>query len=209
MNFVLSRPLWIEINLDNLVYNFEQIKKRLSCRTKIMAIVKKDAYGHGMVEVSKVLSSLGVDYLGVACIDEAIKLRRENIKLPILILGGILEENLRSLENLDLSFSISRLDLAEKLNSLAKKSKNKIRVHIKIDTGMSRLGVLYYKAYDFVKKVSKFSHLHIEGIFTHLACADKNREFTLLQIERFRRLTEKLKKNSIEIPLIHCANSIG
>ena len=203
------RPTWAQINLDNLAYNFQQIKKLLAPQVKIMVCVKADAYGHGLIPVSKRLVSCQVDYLGVASIDEGIKLRQAGINVPVLILGLILKKDIDPIFRYKLTTTICDEELASALNNQAKVSGGPINVHIKVDTGMGRIGVLPQDAVKLVKKIHKLKFINIEGIFTHLAFADLNREFTLYQIDLLSRLLQKLKGEGIHIPLVHAANSMG
>jgi alanine racemase len=209
MNKIGYRPTWAEINLGNLAYNFHQVKKAVSSGVKVMVTVKADAYGHGLIPVAGKLVSCGVDYFGVASIDEGIELRKAGIKSPILVLGMVLTKDIEPLFKYGLTQSVSSQSLTDALNRLAVKKRKRINVHIKVDTGMGRIGVLYHDALRFIKKTSKLKYLNIEGIFTHLPCADTNRSFTLYQIEIFKQLLEELKRSGIHIPLVHTANSLG
>lgn len=208
-NTIGYRPTWAEINLGNLEYNFNQIKRLLTPHTKIMASIKADAYGHGLIPIAKKLCSLGVDYLGVASIEEGIRLREENIKLPILVLGMVLKEDIRALFRYKLSSTVCTEEIIFALNKMASVMKRRANVHIKIDTGMGRLGLLHKDALGFIRKVRKLKSINIEGIFTHLACADIDRDITLRQIDTFKHLILKLNKEGIHIPLVHAANSLG
>jgi alanine racemase len=203
------RPTWAEINLDNLAYNFFQIKKLLKPRTKIMACVKADAYGHGLIPVAKRLVSCGVDFLGVASIDEGIKLREKKINLPILILGPVLKKDTTPIFRYDLTATVCDEELAKALNNKAKSLRKPLNVHIKVDTGMGRIGVLYKDAPGVIKNIHNLKYLNIEGIFTHFPLADTDKDFTLYQINLFNQLTHKLKKENIRVPLVHAANSMG
>jgi len=203
------RPTWIEISLKNLVYNFRLIKRILSKATKVMACVKADAYGHGLLPVAKKLSSEAVDYLSVASIDEAIQLRKAGIRLPILVLGMVLREDVKPLFEYDISQTICSEELAKALDRKANSLGRKLKVHIKVDTGMGRIGVLHNEAVSFVKKIASFKHIEIEGLFTHLACADSNEDFTNYQISIFEQIVFSLRKQGISIPLIHAAGSLG
>jgi len=203
------RPSWAEINLKNLAYNFRRIKHLLADGIKVMVCVKADAYGHGLVPVAKKLTSCGVDYLSVASIDEGIRLRESGIKKPILILGMILQEDTRPLLKYNLTQTVCTLELAAALNALARRKRKKISIHIKIDTGMGRLGVLAGDAFSFIKKISRLKFLNIEGIFTHISCADTNKDFTVYQIDLLNALTSKLDRAGIAIPLVHAANSLS
>ena len=207
--YIGYRPTWAEINLGNLGYNFLQIKKILPAKTKIMACVKADAYGHGLIPVSKKLESCNVDYLSVASIDEAIKLRKANIDLPILVLGMILKKDISPLFKYNITQTVCTEELAIALNNMAGARRRNINIHIKIDTGMGRIGVLHNEALRFIKRLHQLKHLNIEGAFTHFACADINRSFTFYQINVFQHLISELQSCGIQIPLIHAANSIG
>lgn len=203
------RPTLAEINLDNLEHNFLQVKKRLNNKTQVLVTVKADAYGHGLVSVSQRLVALGVDFLGVASIDEGIRLREAGIKNPILILGLILKSDILPLFEYNLATSVCDEELSCALNSKAHKLGRKLNVHIKVDTGMNRIGVAHYDARKLVKKIHSLKHLNVEGIFTHFAFADMNQKFTFYQIDLFDKLLRDLRKDGVEIPLVHAANSMG
>jgi len=207
--YIGYRPTWAEVNLDNLAHNFNQIKKLLAPKTKIMVCVKADAYGHGLIPVSKKLISCRADYLGVASIDEGIKLRQAGIGLPILILGLILKKDISPVFKYKLTATVCDEELAYALNNKARLLGVPVNVHIKVDTGMGRLGVLPEDAGQLIRKIHKLKFINIQGIFTHLACADTNRDFTSYQINLFNRLIQELNKAGIHIPLIHAANSMG
>ncbi|MBM3244743.1 MAG: alanine racemase [Candidatus Omnitrophica bacterium] len=208
-NHIGYRPTWAEINLGNLSANFRQVKNILPEKVKMMVCVKADAYGHGLLPVAKRLEQEGADYLSVASIDEGITLRKNGIKLPILVLGIILAKDAAMLLEYNLAQTVCTMGLAEAINKIAKKNKLKAAVHIKVDTGMGRLGVLYKDAPGFVKEVKKLKSLNIEGVFTHLSLADINRDFTLHQIKLFNGVVRKLEKMNFRIPLVHAANSLG
>jgi len=203
------RPTWAEVNLKNLAHNFNQIKRILAAKTKIMVCVKADAYGHGLVCVSRKLVSCGVDYLGVASIDEGIKLREAGIKLPILILGLILKKDIEPLFKYKLTVTVCDEELARALNNKARALGTNATVHIKVDTGMGRIGVLHQDAHELLRRIHKLKHVNIEGLFTHFAFADMDRDFTSYQIGLFNDLIQRLNKEGINIPLIHSANSMG
>jgi alanine racemase len=203
------RPTWAEVNLGNLEYNFRQVKKLIAGQTKVMVTVKADAYGHGLIPVSKKLVACGVDYLGVASIDEGIKLRQANINVPILVLGIVLKNDITALFKYCLVSNICTYDFALALNNQAAKYGKRVKAHIKVDTGMGRLGALPDDAFDLVSKIRKLNFIDIEGLFTHFAFADTNRKFTNYQITLFNRLIGRLDKSGLRIPLLHAANSMG
>ncbi|HTZ11111.1 MAG TPA: alanine racemase [Candidatus Margulisiibacteriota bacterium] len=203
------RPTWAEVNLDNLSYNFRQIKKLLFADTKVMVTVKADAYGHGLIPVSRKLASSGIDWLGVASIDEGIKLREAGIKLPILVLGLILKKNIEPLFKYKLTPTLCDMEFARALNNKASALRKQINVHIKVDTGMGRIGVLHEEARQLIRQIHKLKSVNIEGVFTHFAFADMDEDFTLKQIGIFNKLLDGLQEEGINIPLKHTANSIG
>jgi alanine racemase len=195
------RPTWAEINLDSLAFNYSQIKLKLREGTKIMVCVKADAYGHGLVPVARKLVSLGVDYLAVASIDEAIRLRLSGISAPVLVLGPVLCKDIAPLFMYSITPTVCRDDLACALNDTARLFGTRMKIHVKIDTGMGRVGVRVSRA--------RLPNLEIEGIFTHLACADTNRALTVRQISEFSDLVGSIRDAGIDIPLVHAANSMG
>lgn len=203
------RPAWAEINLKNLDYNFRLVKKLVGPEVKILVPVKADGYGHGLVVISQRLKGLGVDYLGVASLDEGILLRRSGLTIPVLVLSAILADNIKPLLDYNLTQTICTKELARRLNQEAKKRNVLARVHIKVDTGMRRIGVAYDKAYSFIKEVARLSNIRIEGAFTHFPCADNKPCFTKSQIEIFDQLIRRLESSAIYIPLKHASNSLG
>ncbi|MBM3246857.1 MAG: alanine racemase [Candidatus Omnitrophica bacterium] len=207
--YIGYRPTWAEVNLDNLEHNFKQVKKIVEARTKIMVTVKADAYGHGLIPVAQRLNSCGVDYLGVASIDEGIKLREAGIKLPILILGIVMASHIEPLFRYDLAVNLCSAQLAEALNRKARSLTKKINVHIKVDTGMGRVGISCDDSLAFIEKVRNLKFINVEGIFTHFPMADLDERFTLYQINLFNQLVARLNKMGMNIPLAHTANSMG
>ena len=203
------RPTWAEISLTNLAYNFRQIKKAVAPHIKVMACVKADAYGHGLIAVSQKLVDCGVDYLSVASIDEAITLRKAKIKLPILVLGIVLKKDIEPLFKFNIMPTVCTKEMALGLNKMAALKSRPIKIQVKVDTGMGRIGILHKEALAFIKYLKGLRHLEIEGIFTHLSCADIDEDFTAHQIGLFNRLTAEVKDLGLHIPLIHAANSLG
>lgn len=207
---VFYRPTWAEIDLDAIRYNFSQVKNIVKGTIKVLVVVKADAYGHGASQISKALIKEGVDYLGVAAVDEAIQLRQANIKKPILILSNILAKEADIVVRHDITQTVCTPDIAKLLNRSAKKQNKIAKVHIKVDTGMGRLGVWHERAFDFIKDILHLKNIKIEGIYTHLASADEDdAAFTHSQIEKFSQLIDNLLKHNIHLPLRHAANSMG
>ncbi len=205
---MIKSTTWAEINLDNIGYNLQNIKNKLKEDIKICCVVKANAYGCGSVEVSKYLQNKNIDFLAVAKIEEALELRKNNIKLPILVLGYVdLDFVQDAIEN-DISITIYDVDHAKKIDEVAKNINKRIKIHIKLDTGMSRLGFLKEKAVSSIKEVNNLQNIYIEGIFTHFASADeKDKQTTINQLQIYKDIIENLKEINIDIPIKHVANS--
>jgi alanine racemase len=203
------RPTWAEINCRNLVWNFKQVKKIVGPSTKIMACVKADAYGHGLVPIARALVSCGADYLSVASVDEAIRLRDERITVPVVVLGAALKTDIEPLVRYRITPTICSFDVASALNRRAAHARKPLAIHVKVDTGMGRIGVLAHNAFGFVQRLIALKHLCIEGICTHLACTDTDTQFTRHQISLFNSLKKQLEAAGIRIAFFHAANSLG
>lgn len=205
----LYRPSWAEIDLKALRHNFRQLKKTAGKKTGLLAVIKADAYGHGLVEAAKVLNKEDVVYFGVSSIVEGITLRGLGVRKPILLFGNILKSYIPDLFKYRLTATVSTLSLARAINAYAQKTKKYIPVHIKVDTGMGRLGIWQEEAFELIQDISRLPYLHLEGIYTHFSVADTNREFTKQQICRFARLIQALELQGIVFLYIHAANSAG
>jgi alanine racemase len=202
------RPTFAEIDLAALRFNFEQVKRLTGSTKKILAVVKANAYGHGAVAVSRELEGLGANFLGVALCQEGVELREAGIKTPILVLSGFFAGEEADILHHRLTPFILNLEMAERLAQQAKSSKQEIKVHIKVDSGMGRVGVLPEEAEDFFKKLKKLSGLRVEGICSHFAEADKEeKDFTREQQSRFNEVVSRAKKSGVDPSLIHLANS--
>ncbi len=199
----------LEIDLSALDYNLENIRLKAGKNRKILAIVKADAYGHGAIEISKRLESGGkVNTLGVSNACEGIRLRKAGIKLPILVLLGLSGSNPQKIIEYDLTPVIYDSSSADKLSNAALKAGRRLKIHVKIDTGMGRLGYIWNRAVNNIEYLIHLKGIQIEGILTHFAQADAaDKTFTKLQLSRFEDLLAKLEKKEIKIPLIHAANS--
>jgi len=205
----IYRPTWVEIDLGAIEHNFRLIKKIVGPRVKILAVVKADAYGHGMLPVAKRLIRLGVNYLGVASIEEGIRLRQAKIRTPVLLFENILPEFAPEVIKYNLTATVCTEEVARSLNDCARRNGRRVKVHIKIDTGMGRLGIWHKEAQEFIKKIRYFSNLQVEGLYTHFPCADSDSDFTRGQINDFKSLILELKQDGIRIPICHIANSMG
>lgn len=205
-----SRPTWTEIDLDAIAHNYHAIRARLSKGTNILAVVKANAYGYGMVEVARRLQKEKVPYLGVACVDEGIVLRKAGIRTPILVLSSVLPYEAAYALYYDLTLTVCDKELAAAIDKAARKLKRHAVVHVKVDTGMGRLGVWHDEAGRLIKDLLGFKNIIIEGIFTHFASADEEDvRYTVQQIENFKRLVAEMEINGIEIKYVHAANSAG
>jgi len=209
-SFNRRRATWAEIDIEAFRHNLGNIRKLVGAHTKIMAVVKADAYGHGALPCARAALESGAEYLGVGIIQEGIELRRNGITAPILILGGIFPNEIEELVTYNLSTVLSNKLLARSISSLAGKAGKSVPIHIKIDTGMGRLGIAPENFSELLEEVLKLKNLYIEGICTHFACADEaDPKETHRQLSRFNGALEKLKERGITIPLVHAANSAG
>lgn len=201
---------WCEIDLNALEYNYAQYKKLVSDDVKIMAVVKADAYGHGALHCAKRLEQNGVDYFAVAFIDEALEIREAGIKTPILILGYTDKLSLADAVKNDITITVFDIDDAVALSREAQALGKIARIHIKIDTGMSRIGFYGDAATtaQHIAEINKLPNIEIEGIFTHFAKADEeDRAFTLMQYERFMKLISLAEELGVSFKIKHCCNS--
>ncbi|MBU2540644.1 MAG: alanine racemase [Candidatus Omnitrophica bacterium] len=208
-NKQLPPLVWADIELSSIARNYSCLKRTIGRKGKIMAVVKADAYGHGLIPVSLCLSRLGADYLAVASLDEALSLRETGIKKAILVINTVADNQLQYLIKHDITATISSLRQAKILNGLAAAFNKNIKVHIEIDTGMGRCGIWYKHASKTVKDIVSLGRIDAEGIFTHFPCADSDISFTKKQITNFKNLLEELKAAGIYFKLIHTANSAG
>ncbi len=197
-----------EVDLGALAYNYHQLRQLAPPSVKFLAVVKADAYGHGAIPVSKKMEELGTDFLGVATVKEGVELRNGGIKKPILVLSGIYQEDAEEVLDYQLTPMVYRLEIAEALSAAARKKGKKIPVHIKVDTGMGRIGVFFEEAPVFANRMRRFGNLEIEGVASHFSTADEgNSSFTEEQLKRFSRTIEEMKKLDIDPPFCHIANS--
>ncbi len=198
------------IHLENLKFNMDNIRKAIGNERKILLTVKAQAYGHGAVEVARFAEEIGVDWLAVATVPEAIELREAGVKLPILKLSHVFPEEMEATINADLSTAAVSIDNIIILNETAKKMGKKAKIHIAVDIGMGRIGVTPEDAWKLADEILHgCSNLELEGIFTHLPVSDEsNKSFTQRQIEKFKKCVLDIEeKMHFKFPLVHCANS--
>jgi len=208
-NDIGYRPTWAEVDLTAVAHNLKVVRRLIEPHVLVMACVKADAYGHGLVQVSKKLVSSGVDYFGVASIDEGASLRQAGIRTPILILGLIQQESIPALLKFSLTPAVCEAGFAHALQKYCRRRNSRMSVHIKVDTGMGRIGVSHANAVSLAQEIAGLKNVAIGGIFTHLACADTNRRFTLEQIDIFQAILSEVRGLGIRVPLAHAANSMG
>jgi len=201
------------VDLATLAKNIEQIRAHLPQGLKVLFAVKSNGYGHGIEAVSHTAEEAGIEYLGVATVEEGASIRQAGVKLPILLLGPVLHSEVRVALDLDLTFQVSDLEFAEFISLLAKQMKKKVRVQVNVDTGMRRFGVLSENAILLLTQLSRLPALNIEGVFSHLVTADselpENQSYTLKQIDHFESLLAELDQANLLPPLRHIGNSAG
>ncbi len=203
----IVRPTRVEVNLNSLKENYQRVKNFVG-NVKVMPILKANAYGHGLVRVAQFYQELNADYLGVAVVEEGILLREYGITVPILVLGGVWGNQIPLFLRNNLAITASSIDKLKQIEETAAQLKIKARVHLKIDTGMERLGVHYYNAEKFLIEGYKCKHLLVEGIYSHFASSDStDLTHTKLQFERFMEVLSFFDKHSIEPPIRHISNS--
>lgn len=204
----MQKITWIEVDLNAIAHNLKAVKRKVGSETKILAIVKADAYGHGAVKISQTLVDNGVDMLGVAFLEEGIDLRESNINIPILVLNPVLSEQIEDVLKYSLGVTVCNLDIAKELSETAKRYCRNTRIHVEIDTGMGGSGVSPDKALSFVRELQLIENLEIEGVFTHFnSSEEKDKSFSHEQNKIFKEAVKELENEKIKIPLIHAANS--
>lgn len=205
-----AQRCYAEIDLKAIGHNISQVKKRIPRGVKVMTVIKADAYGHGAVEVGKYLEDQ-VDYFGVAAIEEAVELRENGLKLPILILGYTLKEQYKKVVAYEITQTIYSLEAAEALNEEAKRQQKKVRIHIALDTGMTRIGFMpEQESLEIIRKIKNLPWIETEGIFSHFSCADeKDKTYAKMQMEKYDSFMDMLEREKIEIPIKHLCNSAG
>ncbi|MGL2404505.1 alanine racemase [Helicobacter pylori] len=208
---MLKRASFVEVNTHSLRHNFNAVKSIVPKDACVMAVVKANAYGAGALKASEIFLQEGANYLGVATLDEALELRSHFSKTPILILGYSPNTNASMLVDNDLSAMVFSLEQAEVFSQMALKSKKRLKIHLKIDTGMHRLGLEpNFKSIEIIKKICALKGLEVEGIFTHLSNADaKIKTHAKNQMKAFNAFLEQLLNQKIEFQYRHAYNSAG
>ena len=201
------RPTYLEIDLEVLAANYRAIAAHVA-PARVMPILKANAYGHGLVEVARKLESAGAPCLGVAYLEEGLRLRQHDVRVPVLVLGGILGSQIPRFITHDLALTASSIDKLRAIDEHAGALGRTATVHLKIDTGMERIGVHWYSAEPLLEESLKCRHVRIEGIFTHFANADeRDLGHARLQLERFQEVLRFYERRSLPCPLRHAANS--
>ncbi|WQW13039.1 alanine racemase [Helicobacter pylori] len=208
---MLKRASFVEVNTASLRHNFDAVKNIVPKDACVMAVVKANAYGAGAIKASEIFLQEGANYLGVATLDEALELRSHFSKTPILILGYSPNTNASMLIDNDLSVMVFSLEQAEIFSQMALKAKKRLKIHLKIDTGMHRLGLEpNFKSIEIIKKIRALKGLEVEGIFTHLSNADANiKTHAKNQMKAFNAFLEQLLDQKIEFQYRHAYNSAG
>ncbi|TCT15326.1 alanine racemase [Natranaerovirga pectinivora] len=203
--------VFAHIDMDSIIHNLKEIISIKDKSTELMAIIKADGYGHGAVPISKVLVENGVDRLGVAVIEEGISLRKSGITAPILVLGYTPEYQILQLLKYDLIQTVFKREMAEAISKTAIEHSLIAKIHIKLDTGMGRIG--FYpneETLEIIRYINSLPNLEIEGIFTHFSTADeKDKTFTINQVDLFNGFISRLEQFDINIPIKHACNSAG
>jgi len=200
----------IEIDLAALRHNLEQVRSLVGRSTSILAVVKSDAYGHGMVAVARELENQGVECLGVSNCREAVTLREQGIRAPILLLLGAGEDEFSTVIQHGLTPVLYRSDIARMISSAALAAGIQVPVHLKIDSGMGRLGVPYTEAEKFFKSIKPLEGIRVAGLLSHFASADEHdKSFSRLQLERFRQVLAQARGMGLAFRYAHIANSAG
>lgn len=201
------RPVWAEVDLQAIAHNICEIRKLLKPKVRLMVVVKADAYGHGALAVAKTALANGADYLAVAILDEALALRQEQITAPILILGYTPPEQAHLLVENDITQTVYSMEQARAISAAAVSQGKQAKLHLKIDTGMGRIGVSPEEAPKFSQAIAKLPGIFLEGAFTHMSSADEDESYTRTQFAHFMDAISRVESLGISIPIKHAANS--
>lgn len=208
MNHPFSGSKWVEVNIDAVEHNYLQIRQFVPPHVKILGVVKADAYGHGAVEVSRILEHSGVDMLGVTTVEEGLELRRNNIYAPILVFGPFLPEDLETICHEELSVTVANREAMHWLKNIVEGTEQSIKVHLKVETGMGRLGFWPEDVVEAAREIREVPGLVLEGVYSHFAAAMwKDKTYTRQQFQSFKKVLEDLDKAGITGLIRHIANS--
>lgn len=199
---------WAEIDLGAIRHNFRVVRK-LAGTAKVLTVIKADAYGHGMLAVARVLVQEKADFIGLSNLTEGIALRKAGIKTPVLLFETTLAEQAKGIIDYNLIPTVCTYELAAALDRYAEKRGRVVDIHVKVDTGMGRLGVWHEEALGFIRKLRRLRNLRVQGLYTHFPVADIDRAFTRKQIQQFIMLLQQFKADGWQIPYVHAANSMG
>lgn len=199
---------WVEVNLGALRHNLAEVRALVGPAVKVMAVVKADAYGHGIAETARAFAEAGADYFGVTTLEEGLAVRSADARVPTLVFSPLLPDQVEAALSADLELTVCDLGLAESLSAAAEKVKRKARVHVKVDTGMGRLGVTVGDCPDFMYRLLNLPAIEIAGVYTHFANAGSRRlSHAREQNDRFSSLLALLRSKDITTGLCHAANS--
>jgi alanine racemase len=205
----VMRPTHLEVDLRQLAENYRLVREHVGGRL-VMPILKANAYGHGLVEIGKLYERLGAPYVGVAYLEEGVRLRQGGVTLPVLVMGGIVGDQIPHFLEHDLTLTASSIDKLQAVEACAVAMKRRAKVHLKIDTGMERIGVHWYSAEKLLEASLRCVHVDVEGIFSHFANADSaDLGHAKLQLERFHEVLAFYEKRGVKPPIRHMANSGG
>lgn len=203
MNNTFTRGAWAEVNLSAIKYNIRSIRQHVDPKVKLCVVVKANAYGHGAIEVSKCALKEGADVLAVATVDEALELRAAFLTAPILILGLIPAFAVDETVAHDITLTVADLSLAQKISDAAVRQNRTAKVHMKLETGMGRIGVSMADAADLAEAITQLPNVELEGLFSHFAAAGADDAFTRRQLELFNQAIEMISARGINIPIKH------
>jgi alanine racemase len=199
---------WIEVNLDNIEKNYHKLKAIIPNKVKMMAVIKGNAYGHGIIPVAAFLESIGISYFGVSLPEEAIKLREHGIRVPILILSPTSKYTLKEVMKLSITSSIGSFEEFANFEKLAEDFDVKPKFHLEVDTGMGRYGIDSSTAIDLIIRAAESKCTELEGLYTHFASANDSKSGLFKkQLDKFKKLVTEISERDVRIPLIHCCNS--
>ena len=203
---------WAEVSMKNLEHNYRILREMIPASCRYLGVVKANAYGHGAVKVAQRLQELGADMLAVACLDEAIELRQAGVSLPVLCLGYTSPERISLLLQYKVTQTVANLKIARQFSIAAQAAGETLRVHINLDTGMTRMGFLWTEEHkeqsaEEIVKVCALPGLYVEGLYTHFAAADASERYTRMQLDRYLDAKEVLREKGVTFEIYHCASS--